>query len=95
VVVIQPELADDDEADQPAEELREELAQVMAELAGAPGVPQRGHLQLEDEQRHDDREHAVAERLDPVRRSAPRRKRLSSSTRLALPSRTHLAALES
>src|SRR5262249_39343089 len=35
VVVVHPELADDDEADQPAEELREQREQLMAEVADA------------------------------------------------------------
>jgi hypothetical protein len=64
VVVVEPELADDDEADEPAQELGQELDQLMPELGGARVFLERRNLELDDEQCDDDREHAVAERLD-------------------------------
>jgi hypothetical protein len=64
VMVIEPELADDDEADQPAQELGGELEQLMGEFADAGMILERRYLELEHEQRHHDGEHAVAESLD-------------------------------
>lgn len=65
-MVVEPELADDDEADEPAEELWQQLAQRESELGHARMILEMRHLQLEHEQGDDDRKHAVAERLDSV-----------------------------
>ncbi len=64
VVVIQPELANNDEADQPAQELGEKLEQLMAKLVHAMMILQQWDFQFENEQCDDDRENPVAERLN-------------------------------
>jgi hypothetical protein len=51
VMVIQPELADDDEADQPAQELRRQLDELTAQLAHAAMITQLGELELQHQQR--------------------------------------------
>src|SRR5262249_48137458 len=66
VVVIEPEFADNDETDQPAQELGRELNELMSKFADAGVVLERGQLQLEHQQGHHDREDAVAEKLHPL-----------------------------
>jgi hypothetical protein len=46
VVVVQPELANNDEADQPAQELREQFEQVMAQLSHAAMIVKRWDFEL-------------------------------------------------
>jgi hypothetical protein len=56
VIVVQAELADDGEADQPAQELGQQLEHLMPEFAHVSMVLQRWDLELEYQQRDDDRE---------------------------------------
>lgn len=76
-VVVQPELADDDEADQPAQELGEQTKQLMAHFAHAAMIVQRGDFEVEDKQCDDYREYPVAECLNPVEAQFSWRKSLS------------------
>src|SRR5690349_12413008 len=63
-MMIEPELAYDDKADQPGEELRQQTEELLAELRNAVRIMQLRYFELENEQRDDDREHPVAESLD-------------------------------
>ena len=64
VVVVQPKLADDDEADKPAQKLGKQLKQRRSKFVGAPVVVQSGNLKFEHEQRNDNRKDAIAESLN-------------------------------
>ena len=66
VMMIEPELADNDEADQPAQELRQKIEELVRELGDAAMIGERWDLELQNEQRDDDGENAVAERLDAI-----------------------------
>ena len=64
VVMIEPELADNDEADQPAQEFWQLIEQRPPELTDVGMMIENRHLEIEHQQRHRDREDAVAEGLD-------------------------------
>ena len=64
VMVIEPELADDDEADKPAQEIGQEVDERVGEFTDAGMILERRHFELEDQQRHHDGKYAVAEGLD-------------------------------
>ena len=64
MVMIQSELADDDETDQPAQELRGKIDKLMAEFVRNGAIVQNWNFEFEHKQRHHNREHAVAERFD-------------------------------
>jgi hypothetical protein len=57
------QFADDDEADQPAHEFRHQFNELIAEFADAGHLLELRRFELEHQQRDDDREHGVAERL--------------------------------
>jgi hypothetical protein len=64
VMVIEPELADNDEADKSAQKFGQEVDERVSEFADAGMILERRHFELEDQQRHHDGKYAVAEGLD-------------------------------
>src|SRR6266567_4911382 len=85
MVMIQPKLADDNEADQPAQELRPEIDKSLAEFARATVIVQNRHFHLEHQQRYDNREDAVAEPFNPVKTqlALPKSVLVNASTQIA------------
>ncbi len=91
VMVVEPELADDDEADEPAHELGQQLEQLVSKLTHARMFLERRHLQLEDEQCHHDGEDAVAEGFDAAQPQLPLRETVQKThSRAPAPSRARL-----
>lgn len=66
VVMVEPEFADDDEADEPAKELGKLIEQLMAEFGDAAGIVESGDAEIEDEEGDDNGEDAVTEGFDAV-----------------------------
>ena len=66
MVMIQPEFTNDDEADHPAQKLREKIDKLMTKLVNTAAVVQNWNSQLEHEQRYDNREDAVAECFNSI-----------------------------
>lgn len=81
VVVIQPELANDDEADEPAQELREQIKQLMAEFARAAMIVQGWDFEFERQQGDDNREDPSLNASIRVRRNWPRANRFNKRIR--------------
>ena len=65
-MVIQPQLADDNKADQPAQKLREQSGQAAGQFTGAPLVVKHRNFEIQDQERDDDCRHAVRESFNSV-----------------------------
>ena len=79
VMVIQPKLADDYETDQPAKKLWQKIDKLVTELVYVSAIVQNRHFEFENEQRHDNCKHAIAEPSIRLRPSAPCVKRFNKS----------------
>src|SRR6266480_5782015 len=66
MVMVQPEFANNDEADKPTQKFRNKIDKSMVEFADASAIVQNRYLQFKNQQGHDNREDTVAERLCPV-----------------------------
>jgi hypothetical protein len=71
MVMVQPELADDDEADEPTQKFGQQFKQMMGQFAHARMVLERRDFEFENQQCDDDGENAVAERLDSAEPQLP------------------------
>jgi hypothetical protein len=64
--MIQPEFANDNEADQPAQEFRKQFKEMMSEFTHTAVLLHGRDLQLENQQRDDDCEDPITESLNSV-----------------------------